>query len=280
MKPQVSSFFRLWYVWLFPLFAVAISIWLLKGFFSQQGPEIRIVFEDVSSIQAEKTRVRYRGVTIGVVKELELSKDLKDVTAHVRLQKDKEAFTVAGTRYWVVSPKVGLQGITGLETIFDGTYIAVQPGRSGNDYQEEFRGKLEPDTIDSLENTSTYSLETENMESLNPGDGVSYRGLKVGFISKVELAKSGRTGSIIINVENKYVHLIRTNTVFARKVGVHAKLGLFNSEIKVNSMDSIMNGGIEIFNPNEAGAISKANANFVLVQEIPKDARDWSPNLE
>jgi paraquat-inducible protein B len=82
-----------------------------------------------------------------------------------------------------------------------------------------------------------------------------------------------------INIENKYGRLIRTNTVFWRKVAVQAKLGLFNSELKINSLDSILHGGIDFSTPEPVGPIAKARTRFGLEQAPPKDSSNWNPIL-
>jgi len=74
--------------------------------------------------------------------------------------------------------------------------------------------------------------------------------------------------------------LVRTNTAFWRKVGIQAKLGLFGSEVKVNSLDSIMRGGIELFTPDPPAPVAKANHKFTLLAAPPKDYEKWNPVLD
>lgn len=279
-KKEVKKARSTWYIWLFPLFAILLAGWLFRGYFKQRGPVIEISFEDASSIQPEKTRVRYRGVTIGVVKEIELADNNKSVVARVQLQRDAEAFAVKGSKFWIVSPKVGIQGITGLETIFEGTYIAVQPGPEDADEELSFNGKLVNDSNESLENTRAFTLESPSLESVSSGDNVTFRGLSIGIVTNVTLSKNGQLGLVQINIQNKYRHLVRTNTVFWRKVGVQAKLGLFGSEIKVNSMDSILHGGVELFTPDPPGEIAKGGTKFALLAAAPKGSEKWNPSLE
>lgn len=269
-----------WYVWLFPTFAVAICIWLFFNHIKEQGPQIKISFEDGSSLQPEKTHIRYRGVTIGIVKKVTISEDNKKVIADVLLQKKAEHFAVAGSKFWVVVPDVSFQGVKGLETIIEGSYIAVQPGRAENKRKTEFVGKIGSDNTESLEDTSSYLLETGNAESLNPGDSVTFRGLKIGSITKVTLSKTAQKVMIQINIDNRHVRLIRNNSVFWKKVGVQAKLGLFNSEVKVNSLDSILRGGVEVFTPDQPGPLAKANTQFELQANPPKDSDKWNANLD
>jgi paraquat-inducible protein B len=269
-----------WYVWLFPSFAVMICIWLFFDYVDQKGPVIQIRFDDGSSLQPEKTRVRFRGVTIGMVKKVSVSDDDKEVIAEVSLQKEATHFATEGSKFWVVMPKVNFQGISGLETIFEGTYIAALPGKKGGSLQHDFRGKLTSESNESLEDTVAYYLETGNVDSINAGDSVTFRGLKVGSVTKVTLTKSAQTAVVQINVQNKYAKLIRSNTVFWRKLGVQANLGLFKSEVKINSLDSLLRGGIDFFTPDQVGEIAKAQSKFVLNQEPPKDWNKWNPKLD
>lgn len=277
---KIDSLRSSWYVWFFPLVALAISVWLFMSFFNQKGPEILITFDDAAGIEAEKTQIRFRGVVVGTVKEVTISPDNKDVVARAILHKDATHLAVQGSKYWVVVPKVNFQGISGLETLIEGTYIAVLPGSPNAKIQNEFRGQIGRDTNESLEDTSAYVLEADRVDSLSPGDVVSFRGLKVGTVSKVNLSKSAQTILIEINIENKYTRLVRENTLFWRKVGVQANLGLFKSEVKIESLESLMRGGIDLFTPEPAGPKAKAFTRFALHKSPPEGWEKWNPDLE
>lgn len=281
MKSSLRDFIKTgWYVWLFPLFAVILTVWLLLDHYQKQGPEIKIFLDDAASLQAGKTEVRFRGVPVGTVKELIITDDNRKVEATVRLQRDARQFAVKGTRFWVVSPKVNFQGITGLETLLEGTYIAVHPGDPGAEKTLEFTAMDAAVTTDALENTSVYYLETPNAESVGPGDMVTFRGMAIGSVTKITLNKTSQLVVVQINIENRYVKLIRENTVFWRKAGIQANLGLFNSEVKINSLETVLRGGIDLFTPDAAGPMAKAGARFNLNAAAPKDYEKWNPKLE
>jgi paraquat-inducible protein B len=269
-----------WYFWLFPIIAVIICGWLFVDYFKQRGPTIKIMFEDASSIDAGKTKIRFRGVTIGMVKKIEISEDNKDVVVEAQLQRDFEHYAVEGSKFWVVLPKVNLQEVSGLETLFEGTYISLDPGPKDGKAKLEFRGQTEGRDIDLVDETSAYLLETENIGSVNTDDGIYYRGLKIGSVKKVSLSKTAQTVLVQFNVENKYTRLIRSNTVFWRKMGVSASLGLFKSEINVGSLDSLLHGGIELAIPDGGGSPAKALTRFPLHSKPPKDFDKWVPKLE
>jgi len=268
-----------WYIWLFPVIALGITAWLLNDYYKTQGPRIRIAFDDAASIQPEKTRVKFRGVSIGTVKDVYLSEDQKDVIAEVLLRKDAEIFAVEGTKFSLVTPKVGFQGISGLETLFEGTYIAMLPGNPDGKEKHDFKSTSSAAT-DPLDDTSAYLIESPSVESITVGDAVTFRGLKVGSVTKIVFAKGGQLLQVQVNIENRYTRFVRSNTVFWRKIGIQAKLGLFGSNIKINSMDSIMNGGVEFATPNEAGPMAKALHKFSLAPDSPKDLAKWNPFLD
>ncbi len=280
LRQKIGRVGSTWYLWLFPVFAILISVWLFRDYLGQRGPEIQIIFEDAASLQAEKTKVRFRGVPIGTVKKISITADNKDVVAYIQLQKEAAQFAVAGSKFWIVSPKVNFQGISGLETLLEGTYIAVQPGKPDAEVQEQFKGQMGNDATDSSENLRPFILEAKNAESITTSDIITFRGVNIGTVSKLTLSKSSQKVLIQINIQNKYAKLIRSNTFFWRKVGIQANLGLFNSSVKVNSLDSILHGGIEIFTPEPPGIIAEPSSRFTLSPAAPKDYEKWNPVLE
>ena len=139
---------------------------------------------------------------------------------------------------------------------------------------------MSTNTFEAPEDTTYYIIETANVESLGPGDSVSFRGLEVGTVTKLNLAKGSKLVNVQINIENRYTKLIRTNSVFWKKVGVQANLSLFKSEFKMNSLDSIVNSGIEFSTPGKPGPLAKAGNRFTLLPEAPKNSERWNPKLD
>ena len=274
------AFFRSWYVWLFPVVALVVAVWVMRDFYGQRGPVIQILFDDAAGIQAQKTTVRFRGVTIGTVEDVRVSTDSKDAIVEVLLRKDAAQFAVEGTKFALIVPKVTFQGISGLETLIEGAYIDVTPGPSRDRIATVFKAAppAQPTTI-AAEEASSYRLYAPNVESVNVGDAITYRGLKIGEVTKTGFSSDGRNVNLTIGVEHKYARLIRSNTAFWVKPGIQAKLGLLESEIKVNSMETIVNGAIELATPEPAGPIAKAGDKFYLHSGPPNDYQKWNPDL-
>lgn len=69
-------------------------------------------------------------MSVGKVKALVLDAKGSNtgVIATIEMRKEAEPHLTTGTRFWLVKPSVSLAGITGLETLVSGNYIAVSPG--------------------------------------------------------------------------------------------------------------------------------------------------------
>ena len=277
---KVEMFKSYWFIWLFPIIAIGICGWLVYKHVRERGPIIYISFDDAAGMQAQKTKVRFRGVDIGIVKDITISDDTKKVTAEIELHHDADSFAVHGAKFWIVTAKVSVREITGLDTFLGGTYIAGQPGAFDADEQHEFKATASTDSAEEFENTTAYFVETPNAESLNAGDSVTYRGLEIGNVRHVTLTKNSQNVSVQVQIHSRYLKLIRTNTAFWKKVGVQAKLGLFGSEVKLNSVDSILHGGIELSTPDNPGPSAKPLSHFGLLSEAPKDSEKWNPKIE
>tara|TARA_B110001454_G_scaffold124375_1_gene116048 strand:+ start:31310 stop:32164 length:855 start_codon:yes stop_codon:yes gene_type:complete len=278
-QQKIKSFRANWAIWLFPVIAFIICGYLFYDSVKKRGPTIKILFTDASGLQSEKTQVRFRGVSIGYVKSVVISEDTKDVIATVHLQKEAEQFAKAGTKFWIVSPKVTFSGISGLETLIEGTYIGALPGAFDSDEQTVFSASVNSESNDSNENTTPYFLEAPNAESIGAGDSVTFRGLTVGNVTKVSLNKTAQLAVIQLNIQNKYSKLVRSNSVFWRKVGIQADLGLFGSKVKINSLESVMKGGIEFFTPDQVGERAKWGSRFTLEAAAPKGSEKWNPAI-
>ena len=269
-----------WHLVLFPLMALVFSSYFLYRYTSQRGVDVVVSFVDAKSIQSEKTRVYYRGVSIGVVNEVLISEDGQKAECRISLDKNAVPFAVEGSVFYLVSPKVGLEGVSGLDTLLSGSYIVLDPGKRGGKTKTSFKGELSKNSID-RENVSSFTIETDHAESISMGDEISFRGISVGVVGGIKLNPTAQKVLVEVLVYNQFTKLIRSNTVFWKKQGIKADLGLFNSKIKINSLDTILRGGIEIATPNPPGPRAKGGTRFPLLSEEPKEREKtpWDPEL-
>lgn len=260
-----------WYVWIFPLIALIICGILVARSFDH-GPRITIAFPNAEGIIPGRTPVKFRGVSIGLVEKVDL--DEKGIIASVTMDKGYKRYAVEGTRFWLVEPQVTLQGISGLSTLRDGNYIAIDPGDPKNSLSKNFIATPTPRqaAIDGPYNM--YVLSTPHLGALGVGDPVYYRGLTIGQVLAVGLNRDATAALIRIGVLGRYTPLIRTSTMFWRKQGVHADLSLFGgSEINIGSLESLLKGGIEAAIMNSRAPRAKFGAQFALQEKAPDPAK-------
>src|SRR2546428_13980592 len=62
-------------VWVVPVVAAIVAGYLIYDHVREFGPKITIKFKDGSGLKAGQTPIKYRGVQIGEVTAVELSKD-------------------------------------------------------------------------------------------------------------------------------------------------------------------------------------------------------------
>ncbi|MCV5390747.1 paraquat-inducible protein B, partial [Escherichia coli] len=67
---------------------------------------------------------------VGLITEVTLSENYDHIIAKAQMNKDAERMLRDDTMWWVVKPRIGRDGVSGLETLLSGAYIQLQPGSS------------------------------------------------------------------------------------------------------------------------------------------------------
>ncbi|MCQ4504424.1 MlaD family protein, partial [Vibrio parahaemolyticus] len=72
--------------------------------------------------------IRALNVKVGLITEVTLSENYEHINAKAQMKKDAERMLRDDTMFWVVNPRIGRDGVSGLETLLSGSYIQLQPG--------------------------------------------------------------------------------------------------------------------------------------------------------
>src|SRR5262249_3604333 len=115
--------------WVVPIVAAAVAGWLIYERMRSFGPGISIQFDGGGGLRVGQTPVKYRGVQIGEVTGVELSKDHQHVLVTARLRRSAAGVANGGATFWIVRPQVGFGSVTGLNTVLSGPEIEVRPGK-------------------------------------------------------------------------------------------------------------------------------------------------------
>jgi paraquat-inducible protein B len=133
-------------VWLVPLVAALIGVSMVIHAWWSAGPQITITFQTAAGLEAGKTPVKCKDVVVGTVSAISFSEDHSHVVAAVALDKSVKHFAQADTRFWVVRPRIGAGGVSGIDTVLSGAYIGVDTGKSTAP-RKEFVGLENPPTV-------------------------------------------------------------------------------------------------------------------------------------
>ena len=250
-------------VWLLPLVAVLVGGWLIYKTVSEKGPDITISFKTAESIEQGKTKIKYRDVTVGQVNEVTFSEDLSRVLVTATMQAGTDRHLTENTRFWVVRPRLGAGEVSGLGTLISGAYIAMQPSETGKS-QRKFTGLEKPPVVTTDKEGTRYRLRAKKLGSLSVGSPVYFRQFDVGEITEYALAADHTHVDIGFFVESPHDQYIREGTRFWNAGGVNLSLTSSGVNFEMESLVSLISGGIAYETLPEYAATPVAQENTVF----------------
>ena len=252
-------------VWLLPLVAVLIGGWLIYKTVSEKGPEIVISFKTAEGIEAGKTQLKYRDVSIGKVDNVTFSDDLSRVLVTATMEAGANRYLTENTRFWVVRPRIGAGGVSGLSTLVSGAYIALEPNEKG-EHRRKFVGQEKPPVITMDRQGTSYRLRAQTLGSLSIGSPVYLRQFNVGEITDYKLSDDHSyvdIGFFVASPHDRYIH---KGTTFWNTGGINLELSATGVQFEMESLASLVSGGIafETLPENAGTPVAKADTLFPL----------------
>ncbi|RDJ00049.1 MCE family protein [Dyella solisilvae] len=235
-------------VWLVPIIAALVGLSLVIHAWVEAGPTINISFQTAEGLDPGKTPVKYKSVVIGRVTTLRLSEDRSHVIAKVALEKSAQGFATAGTRFWVVRPRIGLGGVSGIDTLLSGAFIGADVGES-HETKTEFVGLELPPTVTHGAPGRTFSLHADDLGSLDIGSPVYFRRIQVGRVSTYHLDKDGRGVTFQIFIDAPNDQFVTTSSRFWNASGVDVSLGADGLKVNTESLATVLAGGVAFQDP-------------------------------
>lgn len=246
--PQVHKIKTLSPVWLVPIVALLIALSLAYQSWREKGPTIDISFSKAEGIEPKRTKIRYKDVDVGTVESVRVSKDLTNVIVSAELAPEFSDHLSSNTQFWVVSPRISLSGVSGLNTLLSGVYIEMDLGEKGKS-QYRFNGLSEAPRVRSDTKGESYTLFTRELRSLDVGSPVYHRQIKVGEVTSYRLAPGDEDIELSLFVEAPYDQLVTERSRFWSVSGVEVELGADGINAHVESLNALIAGGIAFDSP-------------------------------
>lgn len=251
-------------VWLVPLGALLVSLWVGWQSYADRGPLVDILFEEATGIREGETELRFRDVTVGRVEDVGFSSTLEKVRVTVRLDRDIAAYVDGDAEFWIVQPEVTARGVTGLDTVLSGVFIEAAwdgvPGGLVTEHTAIPRAPLRRSGEEGL----SFRVTAGSGVQLIGGTPILHKGVEVGRIGPAELTPDGTVARAEAIIYAPYDRLVSSNTRFWDTSGFSFSLGANGAELDFSSLATLIAGGVAFDTVVSGGAAISDGADFTI----------------
>jgi paraquat-inducible protein B len=268
-EPRRDGRKRLALIWLVPVIAALVALGLVVRTWLQTGPTITITFDTAESLENGKTEVRYKDVVVGKVRNIQLRQDDSRVLVEVELTPDAKRIAARDSRFWVVRPRIGIGGVSGINTLLSGAYIGVDVGLAP-EAQRDFVGLEKPPSVTNDQKGRQFTLTTDDAGSITLGAPVYYRRVAVGRIVDAALDEDGRQITVRVFIDAPYDRFVTTGVRFWNAGGVDLAVSSEGLRLNTQSIATVIAGGLafQAFDAGNPGEAAVEDSRFRLYNDI------------
>jgi paraquat-inducible protein B len=271
--PARSPWGRLPLIWGLPAVVILAGAFVLIHEKLAQGTSVEIRFHNAEDLEANKTKIRYKDVEIGEVRDIHVSTDRKEVIVTAVIHREASEYLVDDTRFWVVRPRVSAAGVTGLGTLVSGAYISVDVGKSAT-RSEHFVGLEVPPIVTADQPGRAFVLHADDLGSLSIGSLVFYRHIIAGQVVGYALDPGGTGVTLKIFINAPFDAYVTGGTRFWQASGIDMSINSEGVKLRTESLTSILQGGVA-FNalPGSATTAVAGDTAFTLYPDEDRAMR-------
>ena len=264
------------WVWIVPIAAAGVVAWLAWRAIAERGPEITISFTAAQGLQPGQATIQHRNAVLGTVTALHLTHDMRRVIVRARMSREATPYLTDSTLFYVVTPHLGVQGFSGLSTIVSGSYIEMYPGLGGKP-RRHFVGLNSPPLVAPGTQGRSFNLHAPDLGSLTRGSPVTFRGVDVGVVTAFSLAADGHDVNVTAFIQSPSDRLVHPGTRFWNAGGVAMTLGAQGLQLRANSWQQLLAGGVAFDTspaamaaaPSAAGSVFELYDNEQAAKGVP-----------
>jgi paraquat-inducible protein B len=277
--PARTAWGRLPLVWILPAVVVLAGGFVVVREKIAQGTSIEIRFENAEGLEANKTKVRYKDVDIGEVRDIRVGDDRKEVIVTADIHRNAKPYLVQDTRFWVVRPRVSGAGVSGLATLVSGAYISVDVGHSAVK-RDHFVGLEVPPIVTADLPGREFILHAEDLGSLDIGSSVFYRHITAGQVVGYNLDPGGAGVTIKVFINAPFDLYVTSDTRFWQASGIDMSVNADGVKLRTESITSILEGGVAFGTPpGVPTARVAADTAFMLFTDQDRALRPSEPEI-
>ncbi|MEP1614099.1 MAG: MlaD family protein [Roseobacter sp.] len=231
-------------VWVIPILALAVAVFVAWQHYADRGPLISIEFSDASGIAAGETVVRFRHVSVGVVEDLHFSEGLTSVIAKVRMNREVAPYVDSAASFWVVRPEFSARGVTGLDTVLSGVFIEGSWDDEIGAPRDSFKGFDTAPLYQSDKKGLQFALRSLPGGTLSANTPILYRGIEIGRVGPARISPEGNFAIAEAIIYEPHGQLVTAATRFWDTSGFSVSIGPGGANIDFTSMASLLTGGV------------------------------------
>lgn len=183
------------WIWAVPIAALGIAGWLLARALAQRGTHITIMFSDAQRIDPHDTSIMYRGMEVGRITDVSLSKDGGGVIVSAKIADDAAQFLRTRTVFWLRGAHPSMYDMSSLGALFSGPNIEMEPGEGES--TKQFTGLAREPLPGKREEPVLFSVSFAGVVGdIRRGEFVNLLGFPVGEVKEVGFHYDAKTGSI------------------------------------------------------------------------------------
>ncbi|SNT74973.1 MlaD family protein [Paracoccus seriniphilus] len=240
-------------IWLVPIIALIVTLAVAWNAYAERGALIEVEFADATGIVPGSTALRFREITVGQVEGVKFTDDLSHVAVQIRVDKDIAPYIDADATFWIVRPQVTAQGVSRLDTVLTGSFIEGYWDAEISEPRREFVGVDRAPLVREDAKGTWVKLSYESGEGLSEGAPIYYRGVQVGRMENLRLAEDGNSVLVDGFIQAPHDQRLTSATVFWDVSGFSVSLGAEGIALNVNSLTSLLQGGVSFDTPVTGG---------------------------
>ncbi|MEZ9833662.1 MlaD family protein [Vibrio breoganii] len=273
--PKVKRSTGLSPLWALPVVALLLGGWLMYKSVSEAGQQVRIHFANAQGLIAGRTTIRFQGLEVGMVRKLELAEDLNGIYVDAELYRDALQLLGEDTQFWLVKPTASLSGVSGLDALVSGNYIAIQSATKGfNTPPKTFAAlsKAPQDLHSGSSEGLRLTLRSKDLGSVNVGSKILFRKIPIGEVYSFSLDEDGKSVVLRAYIDEEYDHIITSESRFWNVSGINAKVGFDGVDVRVESLAALIGGGIAVDSPAQGSRV-ESDTEFRLYPDLATAGR-------
>ncbi len=268
---------RISWAWLVPVAAAMLAGAFAVHAARQRGVSVEIRFSQGHGLGVGDP-VRFRGIVVGRIEAIAIADAGQGVRVEAEIDRSVADLAGEGTRFWIVRPRLDLRGVGGLDTIVGPRYLEMRP--AGDSPRRAFVGLDTPPAVEEIApGDLRLTLDASRRGSLQLGAGVFYRGVRIGTVLSVAIAADAGSVEAEIVVEAAYASMIRKRSRFFPAGTVEVGLSLDGLTTRIDSLETLLLGGVGVATPPEAGDPVPPGHRFVMDDRPEDEWLEWRPAI-